>query len=444
MESSSSCFEHPVSAANCDRQSISKKNVKTRRGRGHRGKSKCVSIFGNNINGLVGKWDSLESVLKQFNLPSCVFIQETMLKTKLSKKLLGYKMFDKPIRGKESGGLMTAIDVSLSPVEVPYGIENSDFLVVDITVGNMKIRTINSYGPQETDTKQNISDFWVEFENQIVQAKLDGRLVLVETDANAKLGWSLIPNDPNEMSNNGKLLRDIIVRQNLYCLNADPLCEGTVTRHRKTVHREENAVLDYLIVCKKLSSSLKKMTIDDKRQFTLTKYASTSGIRMKKVSDHNPIYAEFNIYPQKSHSNERIEIFEFRNPESQAKFTEITESASNLSKCFDGDSDPQLKAKRFFNQLENVCCRSFKKIRISNAKFFKNNTQEAQLLSLKNQLVASQNLVVDEGTKEAIRKKIIATEIEISRVIADRNAKIVSEQYSMCDTLDGKFSQLGM
>ena len=125
----------------------------------------------------------------------------------------------------------------------------------------------------------------------------------METDANAKLGWSLIPNDPNEMSNNGKLLRDIIVRQNLYCLNADPLCEGTITHHRKTVHREENAVLDYVIVCKKLSSSLKKMTIDDKRQFTLTKYASTSGIRMKKVSDHNPIYAEFNIYPQKSHSN---------------------------------------------------------------------------------------------------------------------------------------------
>ena len=39
--------------------------------------------------------------------------------------------------------------------------------------------------------------------------------MILELDCNAKVGKNVIKNDPNEMSENGKLLLDIIKRQNL-------------------------------------------------------------------------------------------------------------------------------------------------------------------------------------------------------------------------------------
>ena len=54
-------------------------------------------------------------------------------------------------------------------------------------------------------------------------------------NANAKLGCQIIPNDPNKISENGTIFLDIIKRQNLFVLNSVEKCEGTITRHRKTV-----------------------------------------------------------------------------------------------------------------------------------------------------------------------------------------------------------------
>ena len=68
-------------------------------------------------------------------------------------------------------------------------------------------------------------------------------------DANAKLGYEVIPNDPNPQSKSGSLLWSLVQRNNLVVLNASNLCEGVVTRHRITKVSEEKAVLDYIIVC---------------------------------------------------------------------------------------------------------------------------------------------------------------------------------------------------
>ena len=53
--------------------------------------------------------------------------------------------------------------------------------------------------------------------------------------ANAKLGGQIIENDPHNISDNVIILSDIIRRQNLTCVNATKLCQGSITRHRKTV-----------------------------------------------------------------------------------------------------------------------------------------------------------------------------------------------------------------
>ena len=69
--------------------------------------------------------------------------------------------------------------------------------------------------------------------------------MLVEMDANSKLGWEIIKNDPNEKSANGDLLLGIIERTNLTVVNSLDLCQGTITRSTIKNGKKEESVLDY-------------------------------------------------------------------------------------------------------------------------------------------------------------------------------------------------------
>ena len=126
-----------------------------------------------------------------------------------------------------------------------------------------KIRIINGYGPQETEEKGQILAFWQEIEKEIVNAKQEGGMVLIEMDANAKLGSNYITHDSHAISDNGKLLRDLLQRQNLTCLNSHELCEGTIKRRRKTILGDEKAVLDFMIACDQLTPYLERMVVDE-------------------------------------------------------------------------------------------------------------------------------------------------------------------------------------
>ena len=88
-------------------------------------------------------------------------------------------------------------------------------------------------------------------------------------DANAKLGCDIINQYPNKISNNGRLLIDIIQRQNLIILNSHDLCQGTITQNRKTVSGEELSVIDYILVCDFLADYLAKMEIEESRIHSL-------------------------------------------------------------------------------------------------------------------------------------------------------------------------------
>ena len=89
-----------------------------------------------------------------------------------------------------------------------------------------------------------IFNFWQQLEKEIITAKADNCCVIIQCDANAKLGKVIIKDDSHEMSSNGHILWDILVRHNMFVLNSDILCEGTTTRQRNTKHRVEKSVLD--------------------------------------------------------------------------------------------------------------------------------------------------------------------------------------------------------
>jgi hypothetical protein len=132
----------------------------------------------------------------------------------------------------------------------------------------------------------------------------------------------------NVRSNNGGLLLGQIQVLYLSILNTSDLCDGIITRHRKTITSEENSVIVYIIVCDFLLNYLEQMLIDEPRTHVLTKYGKTR----KTEIDHNISYAKFAISYSSRVAKTKREIFNFRNEECQKKFFEVTDNNSSATK----------------------------------------------------------------------------------------------------------------
>ena len=92
----------------------------------------------------------------------------------------------------------------------------------------------------------------------------------------------------------------------------------------------------------------------------------------------------FNL--QSSHLNtmkyqaKKEEIFNFRNPDCQQKFFEVTENTTKLSSCFNPVGDFLKQTTKFYKTLDGTFHQSFKKIRIKN-KSNPNQQDEIQFFS---------------------------------------------------------------
>ena len=342
------------------------------------------------------------------------------------------------------GGLLTAVEEGLSPVLICSGSNEAEILVVQIVVGKYKIRVINGYGPQENENKEKVYLFWQQFEKEIINAKIENCLILAELDANAKLGTEFLKNDPNPISDNGKILLDIIERQQLVCLNKHKWCEGSITRHRNTINGAEKSIIDFVIVCDQLLPYFQRMVIDEKRENILTKFSSLKGTRVKSESDHNPIFAQFNLTFQRKQVFKRREIFDFKNTVSQQKFHDITDNCEKLRTCFRYSHSPKMAANNFLKTLNQTFHRAFTKIRIKPQKSLLHSRKNCKNLREKTDLEKIIKNSESKETIEAARHKLEEVELRIYKEISEKNMKLVTEHMAKLDSFDGKFNQLGM
>ena len=144
-------------------------------------------------------------------------LQETKARKLGSIHVEGYQIFENIRVGGNGGGLLTAVDQNLNPVLISTGRdEDTEILTVQAKVGTNDIRIINGYGPQEDDGKQEVYNFWHEVEQEVIAEKDENCFVVIQMDANAKIG---IKDDPNNVTANGKLLMDDVERHNLTIVN---------------------------------------------------------------------------------------------------------------------------------------------------------------------------------------------------------------------------------
>ena len=111
---------------------------------------------------------------------------------------------------------MLGIHKSLEPVLIEEYSEKFELIVTEVKIGNTEIRILTGYGPQENWTDEDKMPFYVALEEEIVKAQTEGKSIIMELDANCKLGSEYIPNDPKPMSTNGRIMARIIERHALW------------------------------------------------------------------------------------------------------------------------------------------------------------------------------------------------------------------------------------
>ena len=323
-----------------------------------------LTIIGNNVAGLTGKLKSLEKIIENFK-PGAILLQETKMKNIEKLKIPGFNIFEKLRDNNEGGGLMSIVHNNLKPVLIPS--DSSEFLEVDIFGNFGSIRTINSYGPQEYWSWEVRANYFTELEGRIITAKSEQKLICIECDANSKLGNKIISGDPHQISQNGKLLNDIILRQDLIVVNATEKCQGLITRYKKTIKGEEKSILDYFIVCRQLYQKIQNMVIDEERKYVLSRFYKTKNITRCVESDHNPLILNLRLDWNRNIKAQRKEIYNLRNSEGQKMFNELSSNNLNLENFLKTD-DIYSGGRKWLKELQHIISKSFKKIRISKTK----------------------------------------------------------------------------
>ena len=189
-----------------------------------------IKIFLTHASGVVnGKMDSHRNEIKgtQANI---VTIQETH-SNREGRIVMpdGFVIFE----------AVCAVHHNLNPKPIEIYEDPFELLVVEIEAHKESIRIITGCGPQENWDERRRMYFFIALEAEIIKAELSGKSIIIEIDANSKLGPELIPNDPHKISQNGKIQASVIERHPLIVANGSKKCKGLIKRERSTKERTE-------------------------------------------------------------------------------------------------------------------------------------------------------------------------------------------------------------
>jgi hypothetical protein len=171
-------------------------------------------------------------------------------------------------------------------------------------------------------------------EKEINKAENEGKFILIEIDANSKLGKERIPNSKHDISPNGRLLAGIIDIYALVVVNGSTRCTGTITRKRVTIDSIEESAIDVVMVSADLNENVVKLVIDEERKHALTKLVKN---KKKVESDHNPLITTFSRSWDRSNPKQTTEVFNLKNKEGKEKFTKETTNNTYLSYVFEDE-----------------------------------------------------------------------------------------------------------
>ena len=335
-------------------------------------------------------------------------LQESHYSKKGRCKIDGFEIFEAIRKNKKDGGTIIGVHKSLNPIQIQEYHEEFELLVVEIVVNSRCIRVISGYGPQETWPEAERLPFFLALEDEILKSTLLGKSIIVQLDANSKLGQEFIAKDIHDQSPNGALLGGIIKRNNLIVANAlNDKVTGLITRRRTTVNSEEESIIDFVILSEDMREFLDELIIDEEKNHTITGYMKTKNEPKVSESDHMTMLTKFNLKWKRNLRKDRVEMFNLKDFSCQKKFFELTSSSDYLSSVFDTEDDVDKSVERFLKRLNDVLHKCFRKVRITE----KVNAEYEDLMKRRNSL----------------RKKHDNESIEELKVIEDKLADLCAK-----------------
>ena len=103
-------------------------------------------------------------------------------------------------------------------------------------------------------------------------------------------------------------------------------------------------------------------------------------------SDHYTEYLGLDIEITKEKS-ERLEVFNFKDENSQKVFKINTSETDEFTKCFEGEDQLIEKIEKWIKVLDNECSKAFKKIRIKDRKMKPISRKISSLIYKRNNII---------------------------------------------------------
>ena len=246
-------------------------------------------MFSANAAGLNSKGNSLKHQIRQCN--ATIFtVQETNYKKKGRLNIEEFEVFEAIRKNKDGGGTLVGIHKSLEPVLIEEYSDSFELIVVEVKLNEKEVRVISGYGPQECWPDKEKMPFFVSLEEEISKAQSAGKSIIIEIDANSKLGPTYIKRDPKSMSPNGRILSGIIERHALTVANGvEEKSHGVITGRRNTKTNIEESVIDLVLLSNDLVQNLVSITIDEEKDHVLASITNTKKGVITHESDHNSI-----------------------------------------------------------------------------------------------------------------------------------------------------------
>ena len=169
------------------------------------------------------------------------------------------------------------------------------------------------------------------------------------------------------------------------------------------------------------------MTIDDKRQYTLSRFYKYKTRTSTVESDHNVLILQLGLKWNRNIRKERKEIYNVKNISYQKIFNENTSNNRKLIEVLQNTDIFQAGAK-WIKELKHMISISFKKIRISNSTPKIDMKMLALLKQRENlKLKISDLNTVDKKVKRSYNQKLEAVENEIADLDAEEKVKVIKE-----------------
>ena len=263
------------------------KKKKIRRGQPIKNKLQKFVVLYLNIRKIKPKMDSLVNIIEEVQ-PSVVCITETHLIDEDKLEIDGYEI-RRNNRNNDGGGILIAVHEKIShlmiEVEKKKEIEESLWVTIDNKQTQLRIGVI--YTPQESRTSaEQYRTMYESITEQVSAAKQRKEKLLLLGDFNCKIGET-IKGNKKEISKSGPNFLKMIRDNKLCVLNTMEKCKGVWTR----AEGQCRSVLDYIVIDEDQEQAVKKITIDEEREF------APVGYNMEKeeiqTSDHNTMIATF-------------------------------------------------------------------------------------------------------------------------------------------------------